>query len=288
MRLWAVLNALVFRGTSRIVPGSDEELRVRLGVKSLLRLFRPEIQLNILPKALGDWPRFVAGWQRGGPDENMLSKIWMNTRGGVGARDVWDLTRAIAGRPETADSFVAVAALSSIALLAIGGRYGESVGAALKRAMERHLPEAIVSADQLQSVADAYVVGAELPIDELARRYLMQLALGVGIDTSALYAGVINHFLRWCGEASERIEATYQEAVQEMKARVELARKYLASCEETDKVRVEHGGKDEESVVSLSVTGNRRGQNAKINGGVVVMASYAESLWERSVQLCEE
>jgi hypothetical protein len=285
MRLWAVLNALVFRGISRIVPGTDEELQVRLGVRSLLRLFRPEIQLNVLPKALKSWACFAAAWQQNGPDVKILERIWTGTRGGVGARDIWDIAHGIACSENTADSFIAMATLSSIATVAIGGAYGASVAAALKKSMVRHLSEATVSADQLQVAADAYVTGSQLPTKELARRYLLQLALGVGVDTSALHAGVANHFLRWCGETSDLTEATYETVVREMQARDVQARAYLASCEQSDKVRIRHGDRDEESEIALSVTGNRCRKNAKVDGGIAAMARCAETLWETSIQL---
>lgn len=215
----------------------------------------------------------------------MLRKIWTNTRGGVGARDIWDIARNLVTREQTEGSFVALASLHSIAALAIGGAYGRSVCIALKKAMERHLPEADVSADQLTSVARAHVSGTELPVLELAKRYLLQLALGVTIRADALYAGVLNHFLRWCGESSDRREATYDDVVEEMRTRDVMARKYLASCEETNRVRVKHEGKDEESAIALSVTGARRSNDAKMDGGMVAMARYAEILWEKSIYL---
>ena len=154
----------------------------------------------------------------------------------------------------------------------------------LKKSMVRHLSEATVSADQLQVAADACVTGSPLPTKELAR-YLLQLALGVGVDTSALHAGVANHFLRWCGETSDLTEATYETVVREMQARDVQARAYLASCEQTDKVRIRHGDRDEESEIALSVTGNRCRQNAKVDGGIAAMARCAETLWETSIQL---
>jgi len=285
MRIWAVLNALVFRGISRIVPGSEEEQQVRIGVRSLLRLFRPEIQFNMLPRELAEWPRFAVAWQQGGPDEKVLQRVWTGTRGGVGARDIWDLARSVGIAKETEDSFIAMAALSAIAAVAIGGAYGTSVAVSLKKSADRHLPEALVSADQMQAAASAYVTGAQVPIGELARRYLMQLTLSVGVETGALYAGVINHFLRWCGESSDLEGATYEEAVREMTARGAQACTYLASCEKAENVRIRYGDRDEESKIALSVTGNRRMKDAKVNGGIAAMAHCAETLWEASVQL---
>jgi len=284
MRLWAVLNALAFRGVSRIVPGSDEELRVRLGVQSLMAVCRPEIRPTTLPADPDSWSACIAEWQRGGPGETVLRKIWTNTRGGVGARDIWDVARNVVARELTEESFVALASLHSIATLAIGGAYGRSVGIALKRAMERHLPEADVSANQLTSAAGAHVSGTELPVVELAKRYLLQLSLGVNIRTDALFAGVLNHFLRWCGESSGRRVATYDDVVEEMRTRDALARNYLASCEETNKVRVSLGGRDEESAIALGLTGTHR-SDAKMDGGIVAMVRYAENLWEKSIYL---
>ena len=267
------------------MPESDEELRVRLGIQSLVAVCRPEIRPTTLPVDPKSWPTCIAEWQRGGPGESMLRKIWTNTRGGVGARDIWDIAHNLVAREQTQDSFVALASLHSIAALAIGGAYGRSVCIALKKAMERHLPEAEVSADLLVSAATAHVFGTELPVVELAKRYLLQLALGVTIRTDALYAGVLNHFLRWCGESSDVREATYDDVVEKMRTRVILARKYLASCEETNTVRVKHEGKDEESAIALSVTGAHRCNDAKMDGGVVAMARYAEKLWEKSIYL---
>ncbi|MBC83400.1 MAG: hypothetical protein CL454_00905 [Acidimicrobiaceae bacterium] len=285
MRLWAVLNALIFRGISRIVPNTDQELQIRLGVRSLLRLFRSEIQLNMLPSGLENWARFAAVWQKGGLDEKQLHRIWTGTRGGVGARDIWDLACGVAGVGNTEDAFIAMSALPAIAAVAIGGAYGASVAVSLKKSAERHLPEVLVSADQLEDAARAYVSGAPISTKEMAQRYLMQLTLGMGVEIGALYAGVTNHFLRWCGESSSLESATYESVVREMTVRGPQTRAYLASCEKAEKVRVRHGGRDEESEITLSVVGSRCMENAKVDGGIVAMARYAENLWETSVQL---
>lgn len=279
MRLWSILNALVFRGSVRLVVGTDEEKRVRLGVQSILRLLRPEIQLNVLPKNISDWPEHAAAWQVGGPPVEILRKIWTSTRGGMGARDIWDLTRALAKLPESEDLFVAWACLPAVASVSIGGKYGGSVAVAITKALEKHLPGAMVSANQLDAAAKEHF--SELSVDELVRRYLLQLSLSVNMGTGALYAGVINHFLRWCGEPSERSDASYRDAFSVLKQRETFARKYIVACEEAKTMRVVHNGTEEDSEINLSLTGKSGG--TLVEGGMGAVSHAAEELWEASI-----
>ena len=284
MRLWSLMNALAFRGVPRLVAGSDRAELVRLSVWALMCLFRPEIKDNRLPEAVGDWPRIIVAWQRNANTE-MLRNIWTNTCGGVGARDIWDVTRALADKPCSEHLFVVVACLPALASVVIGGNYGASVAVALSQGLRKHLPSAMVSAGDLERVASEYVfAGANVSVREMCRRYVLQLSLGVSMERPKLLAGVLNHFLEWCGEVSDRDTATAEDVASAMEKYPSRARQYLEACDgtRTMTVRRSSGGDARSVVTKMSVTGKHQ-DTSMLDGGCHQVLLYAERKWEAGI-----
>ena len=279
------MNALAFRGVPRLIAGSDQAELVRLGVWALMCLFRPEIKDNRLSDAVEDWPRTIVAWQRNANPE-MLRNIWTKTCGGVGARDIWDVTRVLMDKPCSQHLFVIVACLPALASVVIGGNYGTSVAVALSQGLRKHLPSAMVSAGDLERVAAEYIfAGANVSVREMCRRYILQLSLGVSMERPTLMAGVLNHFLEWCGEVSNRESATAEDVVLAMEKYPLRARKYLKECDGTRTMTVRRGGAggDARSVVTnMSVTGKRR-DASMLDGGCHQVLLYAERKWEAGI-----
>ena len=295
MRLWSLMNALVFRGAPRLTKGSDRLELVRLGVASLLALFRPHIQNSMLPEEIDRWPEIVVAWQKNG-DVGMVRKIWTSTCGGVGARDIWDLAHALVLKPKSEHVFITVACLPALAAVSIGGNYGISVATSLSRGIRRHLPSAMVSAENIKEAAAEYVSSEpRAPVGELCRRYLLQLSLGVVMDRPSLMAGVLNHYLKWCGKESERQTAEMQDVVRAMEAEPDRARTYLSACEGTQTINVQRNAADEgQSVVTtMRVVGAQKNQGQHtsspiFDGGCNEVLRYAERRWEANIRSCEK
>ena len=294
MRLWALMNALAFRGAKRIVPGSDQFSQVRQGVDCMLHIFRPEIEDSCLSDDVNEWAEQIVSWQPNVPSVDLLRKIWTSTVGGFGARDIWDLTRALSDRPVSSDLFIVAACLPAIASVALGGSYGASVAMALSSGLRKHLPSALVSAGDLRTAADSHVSSSvvEEPVSEICRRYLLQLAFGVTMPREKLYAGVLNHFLNWCGEHSDTNTATADQVIEEMEKHSVLARKYLNACDGTSTINVHRGpNKDVESVVTTMRLGNgvskqqKQKQVVMMDGGVHAVFRYAEDRWEAGIRV---
>ena len=265
MRLFDFLNALFFRGVQRITSVEDSK-RVRVGTTALLSVCRPN-QTFTFPDDMKSWPRAMYDFQAKHtrakfPPYTLLRRTWEETKGGLGARDVWDIMHTVGKHEKHSKAFDVAACMPTMAQLALGGRYGLSVASALRSAYHTHLPCA-----NFESIARAQ---QSSHIDSLVRQYVSRLLLGITLSEEEICAGIINHFLN----VNKFDSATKAEVVHYLSMDPEESLRYLKNCLEAGSIDVTnvHGSK--------SVVSRRENGVGEFSAGIMPAAVEAERRWE--------
>lgn len=184
--------------------------------------------------------------------------IWTNSKGGYGARDIWDLLASCTARcistnlsQQQRDAnlyslFVIAALIVPVSKALLGGAYGVRVATALKRALETHAPESHQIPVQVGDGKCVFEHFAKFfkRIEGSTKTdiecYLNCLTTTLRLPPEQVYNGVLAHFVQWSGGKSFAYKSalTISQVVQLMLSTPDLAKKYLAHCKTQKQIQV--------------------------------------------------
>ena len=145
-----------------------------------------------LSRRLHDWPTFITSLQTVPP--STLQNIWRHTKGGFGAKDIFDLVDTLRPHIDEAprDVLIIFVALQSLSSMLLGGNYGRSVGRAFHTVIASHLPHAVDCT--LAELKQYDPQPQDTSLQDLLRRYVQRLLDYRNVDQEVLYAGILNHY----------------------------------------------------------------------------------------------
>ncbi len=183
---------------------------------------------------------------------------WTNSKGGYGARDIWDMLSSCAAQCISTDLtekqrdsnlyslFVIAALIVPVSKALLGGAYGIRVAAALECTLEMHAPE---SQQIPVRVGDGKCVFEHFAkffkrIEGSTKTdiecYLNCLTTTLRLPPEQVYNGVLAHFVSWSGGKPFEYKSvrTIDQVVQLMLSTPDLAKKYLAHCKTQKQIQV--------------------------------------------------
>ena len=240
MRFQPLLNVLVFRATPRVVPGSEDERMVRRGMRSLLRILKPNAPEPLLPESTEKWCDHVFRHWMGGkhlPVETSR-RIWVDLKGGFGARDFFDMCQAVQAKAEAhpVDALIVFTFMGTLASLALGGNYGASVARAFRIVATNHFPRVLDA-----SVRDIEAIASEFSTEDRMRAYADYLMKSSGMSENVVAAGIYNHFVQWRRHRPENVHTMHLAQLSEHLESDPQGMTYLDECLKANDVRVQKG-----------------------------------------------
>jgi hypothetical protein len=252
MRLGNILHVIGFRLNQVHVP--DDTFRVF--VDHLCRLIRGKN--FVLQGSRYTWGKQVQAFLQSPIPVEKERQIWSNTKGGFGARDVWDMLRSCGARCVSTEVsqqerdahlyslFVLAALVVPVSKTLLGGEYGNRVARALRRSLETHAPETQRIPVQVGNGKCIFE-----PFSVFFRRiegstktdfecYLNCLTTTLRLPAEKVYNGVLAHFVHWSGGASVAYKKTLSldQVVRIIMSTPAQAKKYLEFCKTQKQIQV--------------------------------------------------
>jgi len=200
------------------------------------------------------------------PDE-AERKIWTSTKGGYGARDIWDLLSSCVHRTiaETSSQqqrdtnlyslFVVAALIVPVSEVLLGGAYGIRTANALKHTLTLHAPESQQIPVQVGTGKCVFEHFAQFfkRIEGCTKTdiecYLNCLTTALRLPPDQVYNGVLKHFLVWSRQQIFEKTLSREQVIQTMLSTPDLARQYLDFCKTQKHIQVTL----EDSVMSVPI-----------------------------------
>lgn len=204
MRLANLLHAIAYR-----VPNKKyDAAKIRMFVRHICFLLRKStFDIGGDPS---DWGAKVYAYLNTPVPEPIERQVWTSTKGGMGARDFWDMCYSLLKLPpgdttKTQDShcyslFVVASTIPHVSRVVLGGEYGMTVSDAFRKALLNHVPEALCQVDQTIKQYSAYTVRIEGSVAQTLDQYLKQLICVVRMPETEIHAAAFYHFVTWTNQ----------------------------------------------------------------------------------------
>jgi len=205
MRLANLLHAIAYR-----VPNKKYDAeKVRMFVRHICFLLRKST-FDIGGDSSA-WGAKVYAYLTPPVPEPIERQVWTSTKGGIGARDFWDICYSLLKLPrgdntKMQDShcyslFVVASTIPHVSRVVLGGKHGMTVSDAFRKALLNHVPEALCQVDQTIKQYSAYTVRIEGSVAQTLEQYLKQLICVVRMPETDLHAAVFYHFAKWMNQS---------------------------------------------------------------------------------------
>jgi hypothetical protein len=265
MRLNNVLKVIAFRVPYRDVSPAI----VTLFVQHLSVLVRKNNPIILSSTDPFQWKRQIHDYLNTPIPLHLEENVWKNTKGGFGARDIWDLLSACVHAAQQFDHaqerdtklfslFVVAVLIVPMAMALLGGKYGNSVSTNLRRSLQVNVPESLhmksySSADIFKRFLK-YCVRVESTTGDQLRKYFHCLLTTLRLPKEQILAGVVRHFYDWMQHPPPNLTSYTVKTVTELMLVEDstVIQRYLDYCTKQSSISIVVGNK--ESVIPIDLT----------------------------------
>ena len=171
-------------------------------------------------------------------------KAWSTTKGGFGARDIWDILIAcdnacrVFETKEEKDQklfnlFLLTTLMRPMSKYLLGGNYGDTVCKSLRMASTIHIPETLhLKNFEKKTIFKhflQFIKRIEFNVQQSLENYLKCLQMSLRLSQEKIYHGVLSHFSTWANKSFKA--STKTNIVTLLMQDVPLLKKYLQFCE---------------------------------------------------------
>lgn len=241
MRLGSLLSVVAFRVPTRKV----NLYSFVLFVEHLTLLVREE-RLR-LDKKTEDWGSQILQYLDKQIPLEIESRIWKMTKGGFGARDIWDILNACiysVSKEENQDKklfslFIVISLMPGIAKGLLGGNYGESISKTLYNMLLVHVPESLnTHNNDLKKLFQAFgqfLLRFQENSRKRLKKYLKIISTCIRMEKGKVYNIIYHHFMEWKGEPFDN-KILSVDTIENIMASDDRIEAYLQECTSKGKI----------------------------------------------------
>lgn len=175
------------------------------------------------------------------------SRVWKITKGGFGARDIWDIFNACinsVSKEENQDKklfslFVVMSLMPEIAKGLLGGNYGESISKTLYNMLLIHVPESLqIHNNDLKKIFQAFgqfLVRFQENSRKRLKKYLKIISTCIRMEKGKVYNIIYHHFMDWKGVPCNT-QVLSVDTIENIMASDERIEVYLQECTSKGKI----------------------------------------------------
>ncbi len=203
------------------------------------------------------WKFIIHAATDSGVPLHIEEQAWKTTKGGFGARDIWDTliacdnaTRKYQTKEEKDEKmfnmFLLTTLMKPMSKYLLGGNYGDSVRKSLRMAMAIHLPETLHLKNFKKKTIFThflkFIERIELNVQTSLENYLKCLQMSLRLSEENIHKGVLSHYSTWAKKSYKA--STNTNIVKILMQDMQMLKKYLQFCEKQKCFCIHYQNKD--------------------------------------------